>query len=232
MAQPPPREGRLGHHSRDSCSNCHEDHQKTETDKQEECFWVHIVAFDPEGALGHVNQEPKWTNARKRHRLEPRIDYKNKQRDWERVWRSLVVTQLEDFERSRHQLAGYWGQKEILQYVTKTAWMWVWRSSSAGRECEVSGADQAGAGGLHLTTHIPTHRYSTLTKPEWNLKFLKSEPENSSLEFWSKFSWKRFVFGFSYWISVVEPWINVDKIVKKNVSLLSYNLNDKAELSD
>ena len=67
------------------------------------------------------------------------------------------------------------------------------------------------------TTHIPTHRYSTLTKPEWNLKFLKSEPENSSLEFWSKFSWKRFVFGFSYWISVVEPWINVDKIVKKRM---------------
>ena len=74
MAQPPPREGRLGHHSRDSCSNCHEDHQKTVTDKQEECFWVHIVAFDPEWALGHVNQEPKWTNARKRNRLEPRIE--------------------------------------------------------------------------------------------------------------------------------------------------------------
>ena len=74
MAQPPPREGRLGHHSRDSCSNCHEDHQGTETDKQEECFLVHIVAFNPEWALGHVNQEPKWTNARKRNRLEPRIE--------------------------------------------------------------------------------------------------------------------------------------------------------------
>ena len=44
------------------------------------------------------------------------------------------------------------GQKEIWQYVTKTAWMWVWRSSSAGRECEVWGADQAWAGGLQLTT--------------------------------------------------------------------------------
>ena len=33
------------------------------------------------------------------------------------------------------------------------------------------------------TTHIPTHRYSTLTKQEWNLKFLKFEPENRSLEF-------------------------------------------------
>ena len=151
MAQPPPRDGRLDHHSRDSSSNCHEDHQKTETDKQE-CFWVHIVAFDPVGALGHVNQELKWTSARKRHRLEPRIDYKNKQRDWERVWMSLAVTQLADFERSSHQLAWYWGQKEIWQYVTKTAWMWVWRSSSAGRECEVWGADQAGAGGLQLTT--------------------------------------------------------------------------------
>ena len=171
MAQPPPREGRLGHHSRDSCSNCHEDHQKTETDKQEECFWVHIVAFDPEGALGHVNQEPKWTNARKRHRLEPRIDYKNKQRDWERVWRSLAVTQVADLERSRHQLAWYCGQTEIWQYVTKTAWMWVWRSSSAGRECEVWGADQAGAGGLHLTTYIPTHQYSTFETFEiWTTK--------------------------------------------------------------
>ena len=177
MAQPPPREGRLGHHSRDSCSNCHEDHQKTVTDKQEECFWVHIVAFDPEGALGHVNQEPKWTNARKRHRLEPRIDYKNKQRDWERVWRSLAVTQLEDFERSRHQLAGYWGQKEILQYVTKTAWMWVWRSSSAGWECEVWGADQAGAGGLQLTTPR-LHTFRPIDIQLW-------QNQNETWNFWN-----------------------------------------------
>ena len=198
MAQPPPREGRLGHHSRDSCSNCHEDHQKTETDKQEECFWVHIVAFDPEGALGHVNQEPKWTNARKRHWLEPRIDYKNKQRDWERVWRSLA-----DFERSRHQLEWYWGQKEIWQYVTKTAWMWVWRSSSAGRECEVWGADQAGAGGLQLTTprlhtfrpiDIQLWQNKNETWNFWNL--------NQKIAHWPKFSWKLSVFGFNYWIAV------------------------------
>ena len=66
------------------------------------------------------------------------------------------------------------GAQWHLEEIGHQKWMNVsfWGAALLDKECKVSGADQAGAGRLQLTTHIPIHRYSTLTKQErnfWNL---------------------------------------------------------------